>query len=297
MSNIYLRGKTDRAFFDLNNTYYFQGLSAYDFQKQLPVVHPVLDYNRRFQPDGIGGELALDLNVTSLSRQAADYVGLPPLRSAFAINNKSPWTTRFISNNNPLFRYFLGTQAANLGLGCGPSVAGGVDNYTLANCLLRGAAGTSTRASASLSWRRSFTDPLGQVWTPFMSAQVDVLSHSLNTTAFSGDPTRVFGNSIYGNDKQTNFLSAGETSYRVMPAIGVEYRYPLIASSSFGSHLFEPIAAGRRPAETSAASAATRMRTPKASCSAMRTCSRSTSSAATTRARAASGRMSASSTP
>jgi LPS-assembly protein len=52
----------------------------------------------------------------------------------------------------------------------------------------------------------------------------------------------LLGNAIYGNDKQTNFIASADTSFRAMPAIGLEYRYPLIASSSFGSHLFEPIA-------------------------------------------------------
>jgi LPS-assembly protein len=254
ISNVYLRGKSDRAFFDLNG-YYFQGLSAYDFQKQLPTVHPVLDYNKRIQIEGpIGGELALDMNLTSLTRQAADFVSLPPASQRFAINHKTPWTNnlndlRFISNANALFNYFLGSQGASVGYGCGPSqiptpsnLLGSQDNYTRANCLLRGIAGTSSRASANIGWRRSFTDPMGQVWTPFVSAQVDVLSHQLDTTSIAGDPYRVFGNGIYGNDKQTNFIGTSETSFRAMPAIGVEYRYPLIATSSFGSHLFEPIA-------------------------------------------------------
>jgi LPS-assembly protein len=257
ISNIYLRGKSDRAFFDLNS-YYFQTLSAYDLQKQIPVVHPVLDYNRRFQPEGIGGELALDLNATMLSREAADFVGLPPQNQRYAYTNKTPWgpgQTRFIANNNPLYTYLVGTQTVGLGYGCGPTdplslnPALSRNNYTRANCLLRGMAGTSARASAVISWRRSFIDPLGQVWTPFVSAQVDVLSHNLNTTGIAGDPLRVFGtgvpgtsNQIYGNDKQTNFIGSGDTSFRAMPAVGLEYRYPLIGASSFGSHLFEPIA-------------------------------------------------------
>jgi LPS-assembly protein len=244
ISSVYLQGKTDKAFFDLSS-FYFQTLSSFDLQKQLPVVHPVLDYNRRFQPDVIGGELTLDLNVTSLSRDSADYVGLPPVGQRYAYNNKTPWgpnNARFIASSNPLFNYLIGQQLYTLGYGCAPTVAGGQNNYTRANCLLRGMAGNSTRASAQLGWRRSFIDPLGQVWTPFLSAQVDVLSHQLNTSRTAGDPYRVFGDQIYGNDKQTNFIGGGETSVRAMPAVGVDYRYPLIASSSFGSHLFEPIA-------------------------------------------------------
>ncbi|MGL4242397.1 MAG: LPS-assembly protein LptD [Beijerinckiaceae bacterium] len=250
ISNVYLQGKSDKAFFDLNG-YYFQTLSALDLQKQIPVVHPVLDYNRRFQPEGIGGELSFDLNATMLSREAADYVGLPPANQRYAYTNKTPWgpgLTRFIANNNPLYTYLLGAQAVNLGYGCGPTDPLSPNpllsrnNYTRANCLLRGIAGSSSRVSAVLSWRRSFIDPIGQVWTPFASAQVDVLSHSLSTGNIAGDPYRVFGDQIYGNDKQTNFISNSDTSFRAMPAIGVEYRFPLIASSSFGSHLFEPIA-------------------------------------------------------
>ena len=46
ISTLYLQGQGDRSFFDVRG-YYFQGLSTYDWQKQQPVVHPVLDYNKR----------------------------------------------------------------------------------------------------------------------------------------------------------------------------------------------------------------------------------------------------------
>jgi LPS-assembly protein len=242
ISNVYLRGKSDRAYFDLQG-FYIQTVSAFDLQKQLPIVHPVLDYNRRFQLEGpIGGELSLDINVTSLSRDAADYVGLPSLAQRFAVNNKTPWgigNTRFITNGQSLFVYGLGSQIAAVGLGCDPTIGG----YSQPNCLLRGIAGTTSRASAVISWRRSFIDPIGQVWTPFVSAQVDARTHSLNLNGgYTGDPYRLLGNAVYGNDKQTNFIATDDTSFRAMPAIGVDYRYPLIATSSFGSHLIEPIA-------------------------------------------------------
>jgi LPS-assembly protein len=237
VSNIYLRGKSDKSYFDLNS-YYFQTLSAYDLQKQIPIVHPVLDYNRRFQPEGIGGELSVDINAVSLSREAADYVGLPPALQRFGISNKTPWDaahTRYLSNPNPLYSYYIGVQNISLGLGCAV--------YQTGACLLRGIAGTSSRATAAVTWRRSFTDPLGQIWTPFVSAQVDVLNQQLDTRSVSGDPYLLNGNRTYGNDKQTNFFgSGGETTFRAMPAVGIEYRYPLIASSSFGTHLLEPIA-------------------------------------------------------
>ncbi|MGL5137670.1 MAG: LPS-assembly protein LptD, partial [Beijerinckiaceae bacterium] len=65
ISTVYLQGKTDKSYFDLAG-FYFQGQTSVDWQKQSPVVHPVLDFNRRFQPDVIGGELNFDLNVTSI---------------------------------------------------------------------------------------------------------------------------------------------------------------------------------------------------------------------------------------
>ncbi len=46
ISTLYLQGQGDRSLFDVRG-YYFQGLSTYDWQKQQPVVAPVLDYNKR----------------------------------------------------------------------------------------------------------------------------------------------------------------------------------------------------------------------------------------------------------
>jgi LPS-assembly protein len=234
VSSVYLRGQTERAYFDATASY-IQGLTQFDRQKQLPVVHPVIDYNRRFNPGGvIGGELALDVNITSLSREEADFVALPAAiggrRFGSSTQGMSTWF-----GPTPLFGYYVGKTGFTSGYGC-------ATNYTRGDCLLRGAAGNMNRASAVISWRRNFIDPLGQVWTPFVSAQFDVLNHTLNTTSNSSDPYRLNGNAIYGNDKQTNFLASSDTSVRAMPSIGLEYRYPLVASSSFGTHLFEPIA-------------------------------------------------------
>jgi LPS-assembly protein len=232
VSSVYLRGKTERAYFDLTGSF-FQGLTQYDWQKQLPVVHPSLDYNRRFTPAGIGGELALDVNITSLSREAADYQALPPSVGGlrFGTSSLAPSTWRGPSS---LFNYLIGSTGFGAYQGC--------TLYQRGDCLLRGAAGTLSRASVALSWRRNFIDPLGQVWTPFIHAQVDVLNHSLNTTSTSGDPYRLNGNTIFGNDKQTNFLSKDDTTFRAMPSIGLEYRYPFVAVTSWGTHVFEPMA-------------------------------------------------------
>ena len=141
ISTLYLQGQGDRSFFDVRG-YYFQGLSTTDWQKQQPIVHPVLDYNKRITPASIGGELAIDVNVTSLSRAAAQYQQIP-------IQNRS------------LFGLY-GTCTV----------------FDPATCLVRGVSGTNSRVSANVSWRREFIDPVGQVWTPFAFLRGDIFGVS-----------------------------------------------------------------------------------------------------------------------
>ena len=230
VSSVYLRGKTDRAYFDMTG-YYFQGQTYTDWQKQSAVVHPSLDYNRRFTPDIIGGELTVDVNAVSLSREQADFVALPNALQRFGTNERGPVGpgSRWLGAS-PLFQYTVGTVGLNAYQACAI--------YERGNCLLRGVAGNVNRASATISWRRTFIDPLGQSWTPFVSAQFDVLNHTLDKAGLGSNPS----NTIFGNDKQANFIGGSETNVRAMPAIGLEYRYPFVANTSWGTHLFEPIA-------------------------------------------------------
>lgn len=195
ISTAYLHGQGDRSLFDLR-AYYFQGLSTYDWQEQQPVVHPVLDYSKTFAgPEAIGGEMTLDVNLTSMSRQAAQYQQTP----------------------QQMERLFWLYETCAV--------------FEKGSCLVRGMAGNSTRLSTRLSWQRQFIDPAGQVWKPFASIAGDAYWVS---TDFNG----------YQNAFQSNLINGTEDfSTRLMPAVGLEYRYPLVAS--FGkSHtqVLEPIA-------------------------------------------------------
>ena len=143
-STIFLQGQGDRSWFEARG-YYFQTLSTYDWQKQQPVVHPVIDYEKRIDgPQPFGGELALGVNVTSLSRERAQFQA---------------------ASNSTRADLFPNTPSAGLFETC--SV------YERGVCLVRGLSGTYSRASTQLSWRRNFTDPLGQVWTPFAYVRAD----------------------------------------------------------------------------------------------------------------------------
>jgi LPS-assembly protein len=93
-------------------------------------------------------------------------------------------------------------------------------------CLLRGIPGTYTRLTAEAQWRRSFTDSAGQIWTPFASVRADAINASI-----SNQPG------------VSNFIPVGDTqALRVMPTVGLEYRYPFINVQPWGTTTIEPIA-------------------------------------------------------
>jgi LPS-assembly protein len=97
---------------------------------------------------------------------------------------------------------------------------------TPSQCLLRGVPGTYTRMTAEAQWRKSFTDSAGEIWTPFASLRADAIDASV-----SNQPG------------VSNFLPVGDTTaLRVMPTVGLEYRYPFINVQPWGTTTIEPIA-------------------------------------------------------
>lgn len=113
--------------------------------------------------------------------------------------------------------------------------------------LSQGFAGDYSRVSVDAQWRKSFTDPLGQRWTPFFRLRGDVYSANARNIQIA---TVDVGGTTNG---ATSFLSAttiepglfdrnGEVGFRGLPTIGLEYRYPFIAAAEDASHLIEPIA-------------------------------------------------------
>jgi LPS-assembly protein len=191
ISQLYLSGIGNRSYFDVRSIYYL-GYSEADVQRQIPVIHPVLDYRYVFDRPILGGEVGYKVNFTSLSREAANFdpISAAAYASGICTNTANP--------------------AAIL-----PGA-----------CLLRGAPGTYSRLSAEVQWRRSITDPLGQIWTPFAKLRTDFAVASINSQ--SG---------------VSNFITPGNTEMaRVMPTVGVEYRYPFIAAQPWGSQTIEPIA-------------------------------------------------------
>jgi len=200
-SQLYLTGRGDRSYFDAR-VMYTLGLSLADSQSQLPVIHPVVDYVYVFGQPIMGGEVSVRTNLTSLTRESAEFDAIS--RNAITNNLCAPTTA------DPAMK-------------------------TPANCLLRGIPGTYSRVSAEATWRRTIVDPIGQVFTPFVSLRADVASAS-----------------IQGEPGVSSFVPPGEnTVARAMPTVGLEYRYPFIGVQSWGTQTIEPIAQLiARPSET-----------------------------------------------
>src|ERR1700727_423786 len=129
-----------------------------------------------------------------------------------------------LTRSDAVFDPITAAPAANGS--CILNSADSAQSITKQNCLMRGMPGTYTRFSAEADWRRSFTDSAGEIWTPFASIRAD---------AINADITNQPGVS--------SFLPVGDTTaLRVMPTIGLEYRYPFINVQPWGSTTIEPIA-------------------------------------------------------
>jgi LPS-assembly protein len=214
-STAYLTGQGGRGYFDLRG-YYINGLSSHDFQPQQAIARPVWDYNRAFDIDpaetlGIGGEVGLDFNLTSLSAQAASFEAVGPrvLDNAFGL-------------------YTL----------CSTYVPGQANG----DCLLRGLGGDYTRTTATASYKRKWIDPIGEVWTPFAFTRVDGAWFDIDQTR-SYTFASAAGTSTFTNASQVAFVGNTDTSFfgAVVPGVGLEYRYPFFVTAGVGSIVAEPI--------------------------------------------------------
>jgi LPS-assembly protein len=211
ISQVYLIGQGDRGYFDLHG-YYFRGLSSSDIQAQQPVVG-VLDYNKSVDVNQdhfgslgtIGGQLTFDFNASYLSRHLADFqsVGFPVTDSTYHL-----------------------FSVCNV--------------YNVYNCFIQGIGGSYTTVTSSVEWKRKIIDTMGGVWTPFAIARVDGTWLNLNTTNF----TSIGSGSVISNASQVTggfFNNNDISTFTATPTVGLEYRFPLIASTDWATHVVEPI--------------------------------------------------------
>jgi LPS-assembly protein len=108
---------------------------------------------------------------------------------------------------------------------------------------LQGIAGDYTRASGQVSWQRSYIDSLGEVWKPFVFARLDGEATELNETG-SITYASALGTSTVANSSQAAFFSGSDQGAfaRYMAGAGLEYRFPFVSTSSWGTQTITPIA-------------------------------------------------------
>jgi LPS-assembly protein len=138
VSQVYLTGAGDRSYFDIRSIYYY-GLSGKDIQSEIPVIHPVLDYSNVLAQPVMGGEFSYKFNLTSLTRQQAEFDAI----------TQSAAANDLCASQNPAI-------------------------VKASNCLLRGIPGTYTRGSGEVDWRSTFVTDNGQMITPFFGIRGDV---------------------------------------------------------------------------------------------------------------------------
>lgn len=143
VSQLYLVGQGDRSYFDLR-ALSFLGMSYADNNRQQPIVHPVLDYSYIYGQPVLGGELGFKINLSSISRQEAEFDRI----------NSSPAIALDPINSNR----------------CLPGAA----TTTAGNCILRGVPGNYERASVQIDWKRKLVNSIGMVFTPFVRLRADV---------------------------------------------------------------------------------------------------------------------------
>jgi LPS-assembly protein len=192
LSQLYVAGRGDRSYFDARSMYFY-GFASSDVQGQIPVVLPVIDHDYTFDQPVFGGELSLHNNLTAISRQSANF--------------------------DP-----ISAMAQTSGLCTLNTADPAAVNRT--NCALRGVPGNYTRLSTEADWRRTFIDPYGEVFTPFVSLRADAAD--VQVAAQPG---------------VSNYIAPGtDDLVRAMPTAGLEYKYPFINVQSWGSQTIEPVA-------------------------------------------------------
>jgi LPS-assembly protein len=192
-SQLYLVGQGDRSYFDMRGMS-FLGMSLVDRNNEQPIIHPVIDYSYIYGQPVFGGQLGFNINFASISRQEAEF---DPINQNAFVNNLCDSRAIVLGATNP------------------------------SNCIMRGAPGEYTRASFQLDWKKTITNSLGQIFTPFVRLRADAAYTDINSD----------------NGVVSQFINTGgNTLVRTMPAIGFEARWPFMSVHEWGTQILEPIA-------------------------------------------------------
>ena len=208
-SEVYLTGLGDQSYFDLRaQKFDYQSIDPRLSQQQ-PFVAPVFDYERIEQEPTFGGEVKLNTNVTSLSRDTEQFSLL--CYTSLALQNN----VQVCSDPTNGFKYN--------------------PNFVRYN----GLDGNYTRGSANLAWSDTYTLPSGLVLSPTAGLRGDLYTADMQSDGFT--------NPYYSNGAPINGFSQGAidlngSGARGMATAAIEARYPYLIETAHTSHVIEPIA-------------------------------------------------------
>lgn len=166
---------------------------------------------------------AFQISQEDYTNDKFDAIGFSPVGSS--LQDKQPLVLPVIDYDyvfaDPILAGELSLAANFTSLTRDQTDAFSIDGGTTPK--FRGVDGTFSRLSLKGDWRRTFIDPFGQTFTPFAYMRGDLFF----LASPDADVTALAGESFVG---------------RAMPAVGLEYRYPIIAAFDGGNQVFEPIA-------------------------------------------------------
>ncbi|RKD72387.1 LPS-assembly protein [Rhizobium sp. WW_1] len=94
-----------------------------------------------------------------------------------------------------------------------------------------GLAGDYTRLTTEVQWQRSFITPQGLELTPLLAARGDTMALGMD------GPNSISPSYVYAGNYDTNGVAA-----RDMLTAGLEAKYPILATTTHSTQVFEPIA-------------------------------------------------------
>lgn len=89
-----------------------------------------------------------------------------------------------------------------------------------------GLSGMYARASTDIEWQRQYVGPMGQLFTPFAYVRADAFALDIDS------PSLTDSVSVTGDD----------FAFRAVPAIGFDWSLPVMATTQYSTHVFEPMA-------------------------------------------------------
>ncbi len=97
-----------------------------------------------------------------------------------------------------------------------------------------------SRLVGELQWQRQLIDPVGQVFTPFAALRGDLFHNEQGYNAARESFSASSFPASYGQWQPVTLES--ESTARVIPTVGLGYRYPFASRQNWGTQTIEPVA-------------------------------------------------------